>query len=80
LGVYDEKCWGLTVAIDHGPDSNDEKNYAIYGHLVAYSVEQGKKVKGWQQIGEMGDDLKRNCTSGLGHLHFQLGRRYRSSK
>ena len=28
----------------------------------------------------MGDDLKRNCTGGVGHLHFQLGRRYRTSK
>ena len=80
LEVHDEKCWGLTVAIDHGPDPGGEKLYALYGHLGAHSVEQGTKVKRGQKIGEMGDDLKRNCTGGVGHLHFQLGRRYRTSK
>ena len=80
LEVHDEKCWGLTIAIDHGPDSNDENLYALYGHLGDHSVEQGTKVKRGQKIGEMGDDLKRNCTGGVGHLHFQLGRRYRTSK
>ena len=78
--VHDEKCWGLTVAIDHGPDPDGEKLYALYGHLGAQSVEQGEKVKRGQKIGEMGDDLKRNCTGGVGHLHFQLGRQYRISK
>ena len=80
LEVHDEKCWGLTVAIDHGPDPGGEKLYALYGHLGAHSVEEGEKVKRGQKIGEMGDDLKRNCTGGVGHLHFQLGRRYRTSK
>ena len=80
LEIHDEKCWGLTVAIDHGPDPDGEKLYALYGHLGAHSVEQGTKVKRGQKIGEMGDDLKRNCTGGVGHLHFQLGRRYRTSK
>ena len=80
LEVHDEKCWGLTIVIDHGPDPGGEKLYALYGHLGAHSVEQGTKVKRGQKIGEMGDDLKRNCTGGVGHLHFQLGRRYRTSK
>ena len=80
LEIHDEKCWGLTVAIDHGPDPDGEKLYALYGHLGAHSVEEGEKVKRGQKIGEMGDDLKRNCTGGVGHLHFQLGRRYRTSK
>jgi len=80
LEVHDENCWGLTVAIDHGPDPDGQKLYALYGHLGAHSVEQGTKVKRSQKIGEMGDDLKRNCTGGVGHLHFQLGRRYRTSK
>ena len=80
LEIHDEKCWGLTVAIDHGPDPDGEKLYALYGHLGAHSVEQGTKVKRGQKIGEMGDDLKRNCTGGVVHLHFQLGRRYRTSK
>ena len=80
LEIHDEKCWGLTVAIDHGPDPGGEKLYALYGHLGAHSVEEGEKVKRGQKIGEMGDDLKRNCTGGVGHLHFQLGRRYRTSK
>ena len=70
----------MNIAIDHGHDSNDEKLYALYGNLGAHSVEQGTKVKRGQKIGEMGDDLKRNCTGGVGHLHFQLGRRYRNSK
>ena len=78
--VLDEKCWGLTVAIDHGPDPDGKKLYALYGHLGAQSVEQGEKVKRGQKIGAMGDDLNRNCTGGVGHLHFQLGRRYRTSK
>ena len=80
LEVHDEKCWGLTIAIDHGPDPGGEKLIALYGHLGAHAVEQGTKVKRGQKIGEMGDDLKRNCTGGVGHLHFQLGRRYRTSK
>ena len=80
LEIHDEKCWGLTVAIDHGPDPGGEKLYALYGHLGAHFVEEGEKVKRGQKIGEMGDDLKRNCTGGVGHLHFQLGRRYRTSK
>ena len=80
LEIHDEKCWGLTVSIDHGPDPDGEKLYALYGHLGAHSVEEGEKVKRGQKIGEMGDDLKRNCTGGVGHLHFQLGRRYRTSK
>ena len=80
LEVHDEKCWGLTVAIDHGPDPGGEKLIALYGHLGAHAVEQGTKVKRGQKIGEMGDDLKRNCTGGVGHLHFQLGRRFRTLK
>ncbi len=80
LEIHDEKCWGLTVAIDHGPDPGGEKLYALYGHLGAHSVEEGEKVKRGQKIGEMGDDLKRNCNGGVGHLYFQLGRRYRTSK
>ena len=80
LQIYDEKCWGLNIAIDHGPDLDGEKLYAHYGHLGVQSAEQRIKVKRGQKIGEMGDDLKRNCTGGLGHLHFQLGRRYRNSK
>lgn len=80
LEVYDEKCWGLTIVIDHGPDPDGKKLFALYGHLGAHSVKQGKKVKRGQKIGEMGNDLKRNCTGGLGHMHFQLGRRYRNFK
>ena len=80
LEIHDEKCWGLTVAIDHGPDPGGEKLYALYGHLGAHSVEEGEKVKREKKIGEMGDDLKRNCTGGVEHLNFQLGRRYRTSK
>ena len=80
LEVHDEKCWGLTVAIDHGLDPGGEKLIALYGHLGAHAVEQGTKVKRGQKIGEMGDDLKLNCTGGVGHLHFQLGRRFRTSK
>jgi len=80
LEVHDENCWGLTVAIDHGPDPDGQKLYALYGHLGAHSVEEEEKVKRGQKIGAMGDDLKRNCTGGVGHLHFQLGRRYRTSK
>ena len=25
LEIHDEKCWGLTIAIDHGPDPGGEK-------------------------------------------------------
>ena len=25
-----KKCWGLTIAIDHGPDKDGEKLYALY--------------------------------------------------
>ena len=49
LEIHDEKCWGLTVAIDHGPDPDGEKLYALYGHLGAHSVEQGTKVKRGQK-------------------------------
>ena len=80
LEVHDEKCWGLTIAVDHGYDPDGEKLYALYGHLGTNSVEEGEEVKRGQKIGEMGDDLKLSCTGGIGHLHFQLGRRYRSSK
>ena len=43
LEVHDEKCWGLTVAIDHGPDPGGEKLFALYGHLGAHTVEEGEK-------------------------------------
>ena len=49
--VRDEKCWGLTIAIDHGPDPGGEKLIALYGHLRAHSVEEGEKVKRGQKIG-----------------------------
>ena len=32
LEIHDEKCWGLTVTIDHGPEPGGEKLYALYGH------------------------------------------------
>ena len=54
LEVHDEKCWGLTVAIDHGPDPDGEKLYALYGHLGAHSVEQGKKSNEDKKSGRWG--------------------------
>ena len=54
LEVHDEKCWGLTIAIDHGLDPNGEKLYALYGHLGAHSVEQGQKSNGVKKLGKWG--------------------------
>ena len=31
LEVHDEKCWGLTVAIDHGPDPGGENSTPYMG-------------------------------------------------
>tara|TARA_B100000700_G_C14382286_1_gene550969 strand:+ start:31 stop:525 length:495 start_codon:yes stop_codon:yes gene_type:complete len=76
-----EKCWGPTIAIDHGNDFNGEKIIALYGHLGEMLVSAGDKVQRGQLIGRLGNnqyDFK--CIFKIRHLHFQIGREYTTNK
>lgn len=73
------ECWGPTVVIDHGPGVDGEPLIALYGHLGHVSVLPGQKVMRGQQIASLGDNHGAfRCIVGIRHLHFQLGREWRS--
>ena len=78
LEVHNERCWGPTVAINHGNDKNNERIIALYGHVDEIFVKQGDLVKRGQLIAKLGKVIgQKKCTVGVRHLHFQIGRKYR---
>ena len=75
-----EKCWGPTIAIDHGKGLDGKKIIALYGHLGEMLVTTDEQVTRGQPIGSLGDNQDIfDCIAGLRHLHFQIGRNYRDS-
>ena len=75
-----EKCWGPTIAIDHGKGLDGKKIIALYGHLGEMLVTADEQVTRGQPIGSLGDNQDIfDCIAGLRHLHFQIGRNYRDS-
>ena len=75
-----EKCWGPTIAIDHGKGLDGKKIIALYGHLGEMLVTANEQVTRGQPIGSLGDNQDVfDCIAGLRHLHFQIGRNYRDS-
>ena len=75
-----EKCWGPTIAIDHGKGLDGKKIIALYGHLGEMLVTTDEQVTRGQPIGSLGDNQDIfDCMAGIRHLHFQIGRNYRDS-
>ena len=73
-----ERCWGPTIAIDHGKGKDGKKIVALYGHLGQMLVSEGDKVKRGQLIAHLGNNQNDfRCIWGVRHLHFQIGRKYR---
>ncbi|WP_164658491.1 M23 family metallopeptidase [Tropicibacter sp. Alg240-R139] len=73
------ECWGPTIVIDHGLGFDGKALIAAYGHLGSVSVKPGQKVKRGQPIAFLGDNHGTfDCVVGIRHLHFQLGRKWRS--
>ncbi|WP_461405246.1 M23 family metallopeptidase [Falsiruegeria mediterranea] len=72
-------CWGPTIVIDHGLGPDRKPLIAAYGHLGPVSVKAGQRVKRGQMIAKLGNNHKEfRCIVGVRHLHFQLGRKWRS--
>lgn len=75
-----EKCWGPTIAVDHGKGLDGKKIIALYGHLGEMLVTANEQVSRGQPIASLGDNQDIfECIAGLRHLHFQIGRNYRNS-
>ena len=75
-----EKCWGPTIAIDHGISDDGKKIIALYGHVDEMLVSSGHKVKRGQVIARLGNNhFKFDCISKVRHLHLQIGQRYKSN-
>ncbi len=73
-----EKCWGPTIAIDHGRSIDGRKLIALYGHVGEMIVVKGDYVNRGQLIARLGSNEKNfKCIGGVRHLHFQLGQKYR---
>lgn len=74
-----DKCWGPTIAVDHGNGSDGKKIIALYGHVGEMLVEAGDQIQRGQVIARLGDNqYKYRCMARVRHLHFQIGREYRS--
>ena len=73
-----EKCWGPTIAVDHGNGIDGRKIIALYGHVGEILVAEGDKVKRGQLIARLGNNQHNfKCIWGVRHLHFQIGQEYR---
>ena len=79
LEATEEKCWGPTIAVDHGNGKDGNKIVALYGHVGEMLVAEGDKVTRGQLIARLGNNHHRfKCINGVRHLHFQIGREYRN--
>lgn len=76
-----EKCWGPTIVIDHGRGIDGNKIIALYGHVDEILVKVGETVSRGQLIAKLGNNHNTFfCIAGVRHLHFQIGRKYRTVK
>ena len=81
LETHVEKCWGPTVAIDHGTDKHGKPLIALYGHVGKILVRKGQAVSRGDPIARLGNNYRKfKCMFGVRHLHLQLGRIPRLSK
>ena len=75
-----ERCWGPTIAIDHGRSVDGKKIIALYGHVGKMLVSAGQKVKRGEVIARLGNNhLKFDCIARVRHLHFQIGQQYKTN-
>ncbi len=75
IETHVEKCWGPTVAINHGFDLDGEPLIALYGHVGDIYVEEGQIVSRGDLIARLGNNHHSyKCIAGVRHLHLQLGR------
>lgn len=78
LEATEEKCWGPTIAVDHGKGQDGKTIIALYGHVGQMLVTVGDKVKRGQIVAHLGNNHNTfKCIYGVRHLHFQIGRKYR---
>ena len=74
-----EKCWGPTIAVDHGSAVDGRKLIALYGHVGEMLVSEGDQVQRGDIIARLTNNQGRfKCIGGIRHLHFQLGQKYRN--
>ena len=76
-----ERCWGPTVAVDHGRARDGTRLITLYGHVDQMLVQAGQRVRRGQEIARLGNNHHRfPCIGGVRHLHFQIGQHYRTDK
>lgn len=75
-----ERCWGPTIAIDHGQDKDGKPLIALYGHVQDILVEEGQAVSRGDVIARLDDNHRQFECIGIPHLHLQLGRKRRIEK
>ena len=51
-----EKCWGPTIAVDHGKGLDGNQIIALYGHLGEMLVTANEQVKRGQPIASLGNN------------------------
>ena len=74
-----DRCWGPTIAVDHGRGLDGGRLIALYGHVGEMLVAAGDRVSRGQVIARLeGNHHEFGCIAGVPHLHFQLGREYRT--
>ena len=74
-----DKCWGPTIAIDHGTGRDGRNIVALYGHVSEMLVAGGEEVARGQVIARLGDNHNEfDCIYGVPHLHFQISQEYRT--
>ena len=75
IETHIERCWGPTVAIDHGRDKDGKPLIALYGHVQDILVEEGQAVSRGDVVARLDDNHRQfKCIGGIPHLHLQLGR------
>ena len=81
IETHTDRCWGPTVAIDHGSDTDGQPLIALYGHVDDILVEEGQTVSRGDVVARLGNNHHGfRCIGGVRHLHLQLGRERRVNK
>ena len=72
-GSREKRNWGGIVVIEHTCKMNEEKFYALYGHLNDLEVKMGDVVTEGQKIGVVaGSYTPENGWWKIPHLHFAI--------